>query len=134
MTTQKVGKVVMVNREQHPPTEIVVNIGSADGISMKDTFLVYVIGNEIKDPDTGESLGQLEIVRGRGKAKHVQSNMTTVTALTRRKHVIRKEPGRSGSLLPSRGYSISPFIEIVEETEEEIPFEAVTEGDLVRVL
>jgi len=87
-----------------------------------------------KDPDTGESLGQLEIVRGRGKAKHVQPNMTTVTALTRRKQVIRKEPGRSGNLFPSFGHSIPPFIEIVEETEEEIPFEAVTEGDLVRVL
>lgn len=134
MTTQKVGKVVAVNRDHHPPpTEIVVNLGSADGISMRDTFLVYVIGNEIKDPDTGESLGQLEIVRGRGKAKHIQTSMTTVTALTRRKHVIRREPGRSGGLVSSLGYPVLPT-EIVEETEEEIPFEDVAEGDLVRVL
>jgi len=132
MTTQKVGKVVQVNRDQHPPVELVVNLGSADGVSMKDTFLVYAIGDEIKDPDTGESLGELEIVRGRGKAKHIQPSMTTITALTRRKHVIRKVPPTSVSPLSSFGQRFPT--EIVEETEEEIPFEAVTVGDLVRVI
>jgi len=92
MTTQKVGKVVRINTDQSPPIELVVSLGSTDGVSMRDTFLIYAIGEEIKDPETGESLGQLEIVRGRGKAKHVQPSMTTVTALTRRKHVMRKVP------------------------------------------
>ena len=132
MTTQKVGKVVRVNTDQNPPVEIVVNLGLSDGVSMKDIFLVYAIGDEIRDPDTGESLGKLEIVRGRGKAKHIQPNMTTVTALTRHKHVIRKAP----SLVHSLGLSTypAPPTEVVEETEEEIPFEDVNVGDLVRVL
>lgn len=135
MTTQRVGKVVRVNGDQIPPIELVVNLGSADGVSTRDIFLVYAIGDEIRDPDTGESLGSLEIVRGRGKAKHIQPNMTTITALTRKKHVIRKEPslvtGRS-----SLGLSTYPWppTEVVEEAEEEIPFEAVNVGDLVRVL
>lgn len=134
MTTQRVGKVVRVNRDQSPPVELVVNLGSADGVSMRDIFLVYAIGDEIRDPDTGESLGSLEIVRGRGKVKHIQPNMTTITALTRKKHVIRKEP----SLVTGRSSLGSPYpgppTEVVEEAEEEIPFEAVNVGDLVRVL
>jgi hypothetical protein len=48
--------------------KLVINKGSIDGIRESQRMLVYYIDNEeIKDPDTGKSLGYLEFVRGTGK-------------------------------------------------------------------
>jgi hypothetical protein len=110
------GKVVHVDRTSRPPGEIVVNVGSEHGISMLSTFLIYVLSDEILDPDTGASLGRLEKVHGRGRAKHVQPRMTTVVPTTRTRQVTRKL------------YFNSP--EVTQE-EEEVPFDAnIDVGDL----
>jgi len=114
------GKVVHVNKTIYPPNEIVVNLGTEDGVTARTTFLIYVVGDEIIDPDSGLSLGRLEKVRGRGKAKHVQERMTTVVPMTRRRQIIRK-----GVFTP----------ETVEDEDEDIPFSTdIGVGDLVRVL
>jgi len=114
------GKVVHVNRTSSPSNEIVVNVGSEHGVNMRSTFLIYVLGDEIVDPDTGALLGRLERVHGRGKAKHVQSRMTTVAPITRTRQVTRKT------------YFGSP--EVLQE-DEDIPFDSdIDVGDLVRVL
>jgi hypothetical protein len=113
------GKVVHVDTSR-PPGEIVVNVGSEHGIGMQSTFLIYVLSDEIHDPDTGASLGKLEKVHGRGRARHVQPRMTTVVPITRTRQVTRKT------------YFNSP--ETIQE-EEEIPFDAdIAVGDLVRVV
>jgi hypothetical protein len=39
---------------------------------------VVGIGEEIVDPDTGDNLGQLEVVRGKVKVEHVQDNFVTM--------------------------------------------------------
>lgn len=42
-----------------------INLGSANGINVGDTFAVYELGEPIKDPDSGEVLGQDEKKIGR---------------------------------------------------------------------
>ena len=50
-------------------TQLVLNVGSNDGIKEDSRFLVYSIEDEdILDPVTGESLGKLEYVKGRGRS------------------------------------------------------------------
>lgn len=56
----------------------VINKGSSDGIKYNHVFLVYKKDKEIFDPDTHESLGFLEIVRGKGEVIHVQEKQTTI--------------------------------------------------------
>lgn len=58
--------------------QIVINKGLNDGIKNGDRFLVYVIGEEIKDPDTDESLGNLEIVCGEAIVSHTQDKIATL--------------------------------------------------------
>jgi hypothetical protein len=71
---KRLGKVVKVLNA----FEVVINLGSRDGVSTDDEFVVYAEGEELTDPDTGESLGTLEIVRGQAFAKHVQDKITTL--------------------------------------------------------
>ncbi|MEG1256858.1 hypothetical protein [Clostridium sp.] len=62
-------------------TEIVINAGSEDGIKDYQRFLVYSLdGEEIIDPDTGKSLGNLEVVKGTGIATFIHEKMCTITS------------------------------------------------------
>lgn len=74
-TNIKVVKVLPDNEN------LVINIGSKNGARMGLEFLVYEIGEEIVDPDTGEGLGNLEIIKGRGIITHVQERMSTITSI-----------------------------------------------------
>jgi len=67
------GKVAKVISDD----EIIINIGSKDGVKEGDRFLVYQLGEEIKDPDTDKILDTLEVVKGRVKIIHAQSNIST---------------------------------------------------------
>jgi hypothetical protein len=59
--------------------KLVVNRGSIDGVKLGARFLVYMLSDEeLTDPETGEPLGQLEIVRGRGVVSHVQERIATL--------------------------------------------------------
>jgi hypothetical protein len=121
------GKVVRILHKDYQghPLEIVVDVGEKDGVTPRTEFLIYKLGEEIEDPDGGESLGRLELVRGRGKSKHIQSRLTTVVPITRTKKKIRRT---SGDLY------VRP-IESVEEEEEVLPFDkSLAVGDLVRIL
>jgi hypothetical protein len=40
--------------------DIIINSGQEAGLKTGDTFVVYRMGEEMKDPDTGESLGAEE--------------------------------------------------------------------------
>ena len=63
------------------PERIVMNRGSVHGVKTGQTFLIYALGELIKDPSTGEVLGQLEVVKAQAKAIHVQDKMTTLELL-----------------------------------------------------
>jgi len=79
MGQKLVGKVVKILN----PYEVVISLGAEDGVAKDDEFVVFEQGEEVSDPDTGESLGTLEIVRGQGRAKHVQERLTTLRSTER---------------------------------------------------
>ncbi|UKI42712.1 MAG: hypothetical protein L6V95_07585 [Candidatus Melainabacteria bacterium] len=83
------------------------------------------------DPDTNESLGNLEIVKGTGTATHVQEKITTLTT-DQYKKVPRRVPANNlYNLL--MGLPKSPNNEYIEEfVENKIPFINISKGDLVR--
>ena len=60
------------------PAKVVINKGSEDGVRQGQRFLIYGKRQEIFDPDTNDSLGELEVVRGTGKVTHLQSRMATI--------------------------------------------------------
>lgn len=102
-------------------TELVINLGSEHQIHEGDRVLVYSLGEEITDPSTGESLGRLEVVRGKGEVRHLQPKMSTIRSTEKR--IVRRQNAR---FLASE-----PF---VEELQEVAPFDGARVGDMVRVL
>lgn len=105
---------------------LVINRGSDHGVTKGDHFLVYYVDpEELKDPDTGESLGNLEIIRGTGTATHVQPRMTTIKSnrVVSKGRIIRRQTGLLASLSG----------EVVEEPEKEaMPFDEPSVGDKVK--
>ena len=57
---------------------VVLNKGAEDGISQGNRFVVFRPGKEIHDPKTGESLGILEDIKGKGEVVHVQDRMCII--------------------------------------------------------
>jgi hypothetical protein len=70
------GKVAKIVNE----TTVVINVGAKDGVKDGMRFVIVAEGEEVKDPDTGESLGKWEVVKGRVVASHVQENMAVCEA------------------------------------------------------
>lgn len=58
--------------------EIVLNLGTENGIKDGSVFSVYSLGPEIFDHSNGESLGKIEVVKGRGKVIHLQDKMCII--------------------------------------------------------
>src|SRR3546814_12312901 len=59
---------------------LVINRGSEHDIRVHSKFLIFGAGEQLVDPDTGEALGMLELVRGKARVIHVQANMSTLTS------------------------------------------------------
>lgn len=75
----KDAKVIKVNSDY----EIVIATGSNYGVKEEDIFLIYRLGEELFDPETNKSLGKLELICGRGKVKHIQAELTTLTSCSK---------------------------------------------------
>lgn len=59
--------------------KVVINGGSNQGIKENQRFLIYSLdGENIVDPDTGRSLGNLEVLKGTGIATFVHPEMSTI--------------------------------------------------------
>ncbi|AFY71516.1 hypothetical protein Pse7367_3275 [Thalassoporum mexicanum PCC 7367] len=60
-------------------SKIVINRGVDDNLKLGQWFLIYAVSDEeIRDPDTNESLGYLEIPKGTGKVTQISSNSAVV--------------------------------------------------------
>ena len=81
------GKVVEVLNEY----TVVINKGSDSEVKNGDKFLIVGIGDIIKDPETGEELEQLEIVRGRATVLHVQNKISTLGSCDYEREEDRRE-------------------------------------------
>ncbi len=71
------GKVAKILDEY----SIVINVGRNDGVTEGMVFVVFTqSSDEIKDPDSGETLGTLENVKDYVSAVHIQDKFTTCVA------------------------------------------------------
>lgn len=57
-------------------TSVILATGAADGVKEGMEFVIFDLSEAILDPETGEDLGQLELVKGRVYAVHVQDKLT----------------------------------------------------------
>lgn len=133
MDEKRTGKVVKVLNN----FEVVVNLGAESGVAMDDVFVVYARGEELKDPDTGGSLGTLEIVRGRARAVHVQDRLTTLRSIeTHSEQQERKRPVLRTPFEDAMGIRVLQRQEeyVTEVVQVPAPFREVRVGDLVRRL
>lgn len=110
------GKVVDVI----DPSRVAINRGNLHGVRTGQKFLIYAIGQELTDPDTNESLGRLEIVRGTGVVTHVQERIATITS-------DRKRQRRVHTRMSMLHYGDSD-----ETITEEVPFDDPERGDHAR--
>lgn len=67
------GKIAKILDDRH----VVINLGAMQGVKMGTVFSIIAQGDEVKDPDTGEVLGQWEIPKGFVIATHVQDRLAT---------------------------------------------------------
>jgi hypothetical protein len=119
--------VHLVDHDYETAFKVVINQGSRQGVKVGDRFLVFARGPHIADPETGEDLGELELVRGRGEVIHVQDNLATLrsveqTRAVRGKRIVRQS-GVLGVLGPMTEEDIPP---------EQMPFDNVGVGDLAK--
>jgi hypothetical protein len=129
MTETKIFPAKVIKRQNDEGDgymEVVINKGRDDGIKEGQNFVIYKNGEELLDPDSGESLGCLEVVRGRGYAAHVQEKMTTISST-------RREGGysyRSPNTLERAAHGLRGTIK--EGRGKIVPFKDVMEGDLAK--
>ena len=108
---------------------VVINRGSEHGVEKDQRFQIYSFSDEeIIDPENGESLGRLEIVKGIGKVVHIQPKMATLksteeSVTTERKIVKNLSPL---SVFGSGGE------ETITPTTRRLPFDDPEVGDKVR--
>ena len=102
--------------------KVIINKGQNDLIFKGQQFLIYEIGEEIFDPETGNSLGEVELVKGRGEVTHVQDNMATLESIEKEYKIIRLNP------------MATAFSDRNKEQKETIylPFDNPKVGDLVK--
>src|SRR5208337_1314817 len=125
--TADLAMVVYVSDSNTRPFEVVINRGRRHGIRPGARYLVFGYGPEVTDPDTGESLGRVELVRGRGEVEHLQDNLATLRS-------IERERDRRGKRVTRQGGGLGMFAPVIEEEIEADPkpFENVCIGDLAR--
>jgi hypothetical protein len=63
----------------------VLNAGLEAGVEAGDRFVVFELGEEVTDPETGQSLGALELVKGYLRVAHVQARMSVAELESRAK-------------------------------------------------
>ena len=71
---------------------LIINVGQSSGVTPGTQFIVYAQGDDVIDPDSGESLGAWEVVKGRVAATHVQEKLTICSAVVPRKAQSDQDP------------------------------------------
>jgi hypothetical protein len=116
------------------PFELVIEWGTEHGVKLGDRFLVFGYGPRLSDPDTGEDLGLLEVVRGRGIVTHVQDRVATLRSTERRRRsgTTRRIIREGGGGVLTIGLGLGRVIEEEVPDDEEKPFANVQIGDLAK--
>lgn len=102
MSERYFGKVVHISNK----FSVVINAGAEKDVKVGMKFLVVGLGDVIRDPDSGEELEQLEIVRGRAEVVHVQPKLSTLNSI----EVDRQPDTREIKKVTSRSTGIAALI------------------------
>ena len=110
---------------------VVINRGSEHDVKKNQKFQIYILSDEeIIDPENGESLGCLEIVKGTGKVIHIQPQMATLESTKKTTEVERKIVKKPSSLRSIFAGMIEE--EMINPREQSLPFDKPEVGDKVR--
>lgn len=103
---------------------VIINRGEEDGVREGRRYLIFALDEEeIFDPKTGDSLGRLELVKGKGKIIHVQEKLAILESEEKRTRTIAQNRFGSASILG---------LQQVETIEELVPFRDPRAGDFVK--
>lgn len=72
------------------PTKVVLAAGTEQGVRVGMTFVIYELGEEVKDPENGASLGRLELHKAEVKVNQVQPKVSVAATIA--KEVTRDWP------------------------------------------
>ena len=115
---------------------IVINGGENEQIEHGDEFIVYETGPEIIDPKTKDSLGQLDVKKGRFVAVDVQPQLTIARV---KKNTITRDRRRPDLFNPMRRMLYEEYeVEVTESVKMEVSEASYTDAlvihknDLVR--
>ena len=71
------------------PTNVILAAGFDDGVKEGMEFVIYDLSETIRDPETGDDLGQLELVKGYVYAVNVQDKLTWAQTKPRKIDLVR---------------------------------------------
>lgn len=111
---------------------VVINVGTNDKITDSYEFLLYELGEELFDPDTNESLGQLEVVKGTAMPIHIQDKITTIKSNKYKYDSEKKKIITRGNGLASMFAGVEEIIEPGEKVLQ--PFDSPEVSDFVKVI
>lgn len=124
----KIIKVIKVINEY----TLVINAGSDDGVNERYEFLIYELGDELFDPDTKESLGQLEIIKGTATPTHIQNKITTIKS---NKYIYSSEKKRIIKRVAGLASMFGGEEEIIEPGNKQLKsFDNPATNDLVKII
>lgn len=119
---QKLFKVVKILDDY----KLAINAGSEQNVSVGQKFLIFSLSDEeIIDPDTNQSLGFLEIVKGTGIVTHVQEKTCTLESDVY--HSSSKKVKRTSPLI-----GLASSIEEIESDKIREPFQKLKVGDFAK--
>ena len=97
------GKVAKILDEK----TLVLNVGRAAGVEQGRVFSIFAPVEGVTDPDTGESLGEWEAVKGYVQATHPQERLTVCRAFSPRAAKIQSPEERGTHTLSSELVAVS---------------------------
>ncbi len=114
------GKVVkLVDNDK-----LAINIGSQDGIKKNDIFIIFEKQEEIFDPDTQESLGNLEVPKLKMQVFNIQDKITLLESSETKiitdkkiKRTIKKQSNQNKLLYAGLGRMFNDEEETIIEEE-----------------
>ena len=110
------------------PYRVVVDIGYQDGIKNDMKFIIYELGDEILDPDTGRVIDRLEIIKHNIKVTQIQEKFSIMRS-------DEYEPDFMKTLLTSGNINTKVIPLSTEEKpakSSEKEYKKIKVGDLVR--
>lgn len=97
------GKVAKILDDQ----KLVINVGHAHGVTQGMIFCIFAPVEEVKDPDSGESLGNWEVVKGYVQATHPQDKLTVCQAFVPKRPELANPEDRGTHTLSSELVAVS---------------------------